>query len=330
VNELAQSLAGELPSNTGDAMPAWFHALRNLGAEQFRQNGLPGKRVEQWKYTSVYALEQQQPSLGVSGAVAEAVDSPQPLADLAVQVSMVDGALASVSGKAAGLSISTLQEALQREDPELRALLEGLVSDQKDQGFSALNTATLANGLLIRVAAGVRAGELLLQWNHSDQDGVLFNSRVIVMLEEGAGLHMVEQFENDEGRSSTLNLVIQGMLASRAELTLTRVQQQSTSSFLVTRTDVQQSAGSHFQFTGLDLGDGLARHDVKAVLGEEGAGCALNGACMTRGQSHADHHLEAAHMARDCRSSQLFRAVANDRLLLSKLAEIDAKPELEI
>ena len=109
-------------------------------------------------------------------------------------------------------------------------------------------------------------------------------------------------------------------------------------------------------FTALDLGEGLARHDVRAVLLEKAAVCELNGACIGRGQSHADHHLEAAHVAGECESSQLFRAVAMDRsrvvfngkvhvfdgadgtearqssagLLLSKLAEIDAKPELEI
>jgi len=104
------------------------------------------------------------------------------------------------------------------------------------------------------------------------------------------------------------------------------------------------------------LGKGMARHDVRAALMGVGAVCALNGACITAGRDHVDHHLEATHIAGECHSSQLFRAVASDRsrvvfngkvhvgrgadgteaqqsskgLLLSPHAEIDTKPELEI
>jgi Fe-S cluster assembly protein SufD len=256
-----------------------------------------------------------------------------------------------------GIRVLPLHSALQEGKPDLQAILEALEIDQKGQGFSALNTATLDAGLLIEVDEGVDAGDLLLQWgNGRGEASALFNSRVVLVLGRGARLQLVEQYENMPDEACVLNVVMQHSLAEDAELSLTRIQQQSASSILVTRTDVSQSANSRFHFTGLDLGEGLSRHDVTATLLGHGSSCALNGACMSRGQSHVDHHYEAAHIAGDCQSSQLFRAVAKDRgrvvfngkvhvykgadgtdarqssagLLLSKLAEIDAKPELEI
>jgi Fe-S cluster assembly protein SufD len=136
----------------------------------------------------------------------------------------------------------------------------------------------------------------------------------------------------------------------------TRYQHQSAGSFLVTRTEATQSDNSRFHSTGVDMGEGVARHDVRSMLAGVGASCTLNGVCLTGGSAHADHHLEAVHSAKDCKSEQTFRAVADGRsrvvfngkvhimqgadgadarqssagLLLSAMAEIDAKPELEI
>ena len=297
MNELANSLVKDLTGPMDGSSAPWLAALRGKGSELFRAHGLPSKHLEQWKYTSLYKLEQQQPVLGVPTGSDSAV--PEPLVDLPVRVSMTDGAMTEIHGEPdSGVHILSLQSALAEESSGLPGMLESLQIDQKGQGFSALNTANLGAGLAIHVARGVNAGELLLQWIESPGQGnTVFNSRVIVVLEEGAQLHLVEQYENLKESASILNVVMQHSLAENAQMTHTRVQQQLASSFLFTRTDVTQLANSRFHFTGLDLGDGLARHDVKAALLGSGANCALNGACITSGQSHADHHLEAAHVA---------------------------------
>jgi len=358
MSEAAHKLVDSLPVATEGPVPAWLAELRERGAGQFRVNGLPDKQVEQWKYSSLFGLEQLDPLVGKVDADIEPATDMQPLAGLETRVSMVDGMFSALHGTPVeGCRIFPLHDVLNGQHRGLRSVLEELVTDTRNLGFSALNTAALGAGLLIEVEGGVDAGELLIQWHQAnEQAGKLFNSRVVVLLGEGARLQLVEQYENEPGQASILNMVMQFRLAEGAELSLTRYQQQSESSYLVTRTDGSQSANSSFHFTGLDLGDGFARHDVKAALMGPGAKCALNGACMGRGQSHADHHLEAAHIAHDCQSSQLFRSVADDRsrvvfngkvyvaegadgtdaeqssagLLLSKLAEIDAKPELEI
>jgi Fe-S cluster assembly protein SufD len=358
MSELATNLLDGIAQHGSAADPEWVTELRELGRVQFEKFGLPGKRIEEWKYTSLLPLERLNPGLGNGPESATAAFVPQALVDSEQQVSMVDGRFSELQGKLpAGVSVRSLGTVLSDEPAVLKSLLQSMGFNQARHGFSALNTADLNAGVVIQVEANTNAGELLLQWNSSDAGAsALQNTRVILILEPGASLHLLEQLENRSEDSSILNQVIQCQLAESAHLIHTRLQQQSSRSVFISRTEASQADGSRYQFTALDMGEGLVRHDVKSSLNGTGASCEMNGAVIAGGQSHSDHHLEASHVAVNCESSQLFRAVAMDRarvvfngkvhvhkgadgteakqsskgLLLSKLAEIDAKPELEI
>lgn len=336
----------------------WFEGLKARAAKQFRTVGLPDKKTEQWKYTSLFPLEKKAPRLGVAVDGANTGPASQMLASSGPGISMVNGRLSVVQGELpSGLHVVPLAQAVREGAPGLQKLLEALDIDSKDRGFSALNSATLGEGVLLRVAAGMDAGTVSLLWQQGlDAEAQLFNSRICILLEPGASLHLLEQFETGAEQSSLLNVVLQADIAKSATLFHTRYQQQSGNSFLVTRAEVIQSENSQFHSTGVDMGEGVARHDVRSVLAGIDASCTLNGVCLTGGSAHADHHLEAVHSAKDCKSEQTFRAVADGRsrvvfngkvhirqgadgadarqssagLLLSALAEIDAKPELEI
>jgi len=353
VSGLAEHWAESLAPASAGGVPGWVADLRERGADAFRAHGLPTRRDEAWKYTSLQRLEQQQPRLASGVAAGRGIAAPEPLADVRPGLLLVDGCMTDATGTLpSGMEVIPLDRAW--EDEVLRSLLESLETGRRGQGFSALNDATLGRGAVIRVADGTDAGTLLLRWCASGS--ALVNARVVVLVGEGANLHLVEQFENRATEPSIHNVVVQHELGRSAILAHTRAQEQSDASVLITRTEARQRAGSRFHFTGLDLGGGTARHDVKAMLAGEGAACALHGACLGAGESLADHHMEADHLAAGCESAQLFRAVADGRsrvvfngrvhvaegadgtdarqssagMLLSKLAEIDAKPELEI
>lgn len=333
----------------------WPGALRAAGAEAFARFGVPDTRVEQWKYTSLRELEKAQPGLGEPSG--DAAPAPDALVSTPLRLRLHDGDFVAAQGDIpAGLRVQSLGAALADDLPGLRGLLESLALDQRWQSLSALNTATLQAGLVLVVDAGVDAGEVLLHWTGCDAEQRLFNSRVCVLLGDGARLGLVEQFEDLAGRAAMLNGVWQCGLGEGARLDHARIQRLAEGSMLLGRTEAQQAAGSHYHFTTLDLGQGLARHDVRAELNGQGANCELAAVTLCSGRSHADHHFEAAHQVGGCRSAQRYRAVAAERgravfngkvymapgadgseseqssagLLLSPLAEIDAKPELEI
>jgi Fe-S cluster assembly protein SufD len=182
------------------------------------------------------------------------------------------------------------------------------------------------------------------------------NFRLVVVLGEGAALKLVEQFASAAPAHGALNVVFQADLARGASLSHVRVQTESDDAVLLTSTSVEQGSDSRYRYAGFDLGGGLVRHGLHARLAGQGAEAVFDGAFVLDRRRHVDNHVSVDHVAPGCRSDQFFRGVlggssrgvyngraliragadgssvrqSNANLLLSGLAEMDTKPELEI
>ena len=357
MNEFSQQLAADLPQDSR-SRPEWVRALRDGAADQFRAHGLPTRKDEAWKYTGLGAIELRGTRLAI-----EDKTSPSSFAAAVIevehQVRILDGRMLELTGDLpAGVTLLSLNEALSNGVTGLQDMLESLPASKAKQlssdGFSSLNTATLENGIVVHVAAGADGGRFLLNWSTTDGDVRLFNSRVCVILAAGARLELLEQFES--ANANTSNVVFQAELGEGASLQHVRLQQESHDAGLITRTEVIQKADSEYAYYGFDLGGGLVRHDLHCSLVGNAAQASLNGAYLLDGSRHVDNHAKVDHMAPGGFSEQYFRGVAGDsgkavfntavyvhpgadgteakqsnaNILLSKRAEIDTKPELEI
>ena len=360
MSDLSAQLAAELPANF-ESGPQWLNALRDTGAEHFRKHGLPSRKDEAWKYTTLTKLDQGGVRLaGISEHSGPVVSPPSPLIETDHQVNMLDGRFEEQPGRLpAGLTVLPLAVAMNDPVKGLRSLLESLVDKRpggsSSDGFSALNSATLESGLLVHVAAGTDAGILSLTWSTREGAGpLLFNSRVCVILEQDAKLEILEQFES--GNANTSNVVVQAELGDNARLHHIRFQQESDQAVLITRTVVRQQTASEYAYYGFDLGGGLVRHELHSSLQGQAAKSSINGAYLLDGHRHVDNHARVDHEAPGGFSEQYFRGVAggngravfntavcvhpgaddtearqsNANILLSRRAEVDTKPELEI
>ena len=355
----AQSLAGkwaqelsriDLPNG-----PDWLNELRDDAIEAFTEHGLPHRKVEAWKYTPLRRLESASPTLEAGPAGEREALRGEPLLDDAVaRIEIIDGNLPGEWPEPPeGVTITPFSGALGRFEDRIRNLAGQLDLAGPARAFAALNTAFLHRGLVVHVGAGTDAGSLLLRFGNSEAGNARFAPfRVFVLLDEGARLELVEQHSGD----SALNLVVQAQLGGQAELTHVRVQNQPESAVLLTATQAEQAADSRYRYRGFDLGSGLARHELNAELSGTGAAADLAGACVLDGARHGDNRVSVDHVAPDCGSEQFFRCVlggrsrgvfngraliregadgsrvqqSNANLLLSPLAEMDTKPELEI
>lgn len=362
MSELATQLAEALPVKA-DFGPDWFRTLRDTGAEHFCKHGLPTRKDEAWKYTGLGLLDRGGVQVAVETDVSGSDSShAAPLAEAQCHVSMLDGCLLDQTGDLpTGLTVLSLADALEAGTEGLQSLLESLHAQHPEgnssEGFSALNTATLDSGVVIHVAAGIDGGRLLMNCSsRAGETPFLFNTRVCVILEKDAKLELLEQFENPNDNSNTCNIVLQADLAQNASLHHVRFQQEKDTAILITRTEVSQQGGSEYVYFGFDLGGGLVRHDLHTSLLGGGAKSALNGAYLLDGNRHVDNHARVDHKSAGGFSDQYFRGVAggsgkavfntavcvhegadetearqsNANILLSKRAEVDTKPELEI
>lgn len=356
--ELARRWSDEVGRATFEDAAPWLRELRESAVDAFASGGLPHRKVEAWKYTPLRLLEARAPSLTAVAESPAAAETPQPLVDGVPRVLMVDGLPASVDGALPqGVRLLTLAEALERHEQPVREMAQRVGLGGPAHAFTALNTAFIGRARVLHVAAGVDAGRILLQWAFSGQAAERLGfARLFLLLDEGARLDLVEQFESSPGASGALNVMLQGRLGRDARLTHTRVQREGDEALLLTATSVEQGAGSAYRYHGFDLGAGLVRHELYAELLGEGAAATLGGACVLDGSRHGETRINVDHAAPNCASEQLFRGVlggrsrgvfngralirkgadgssvrqSNANLLLSPLAEMDTKPELEI
>jgi len=338
------------------AAPAWLRPVQDAALERATKRGFPTVRDEVWKYTSVAALEKRafRPAAApgklsksaLDGLLIPGLDSPRAV--------FVDGRyVAEFSRLPAGVRAVPLAQA----DESLRDSL-AVAAEWQDDTFVNLNTALFRDGLLLEVAAGqVLAAPLeLLHVSTAAADAAAHNLRFVVHLAERAGACIVERYIGLTGVKSFTNVVTQVELAESAKLAHVHLQSETLQAFHVGRILVRQAANSEYRSHNLQVGSAWSRLDLYVRLEAEGALAELNGLYAVTGRQHVDNHTRIDHLARDTFSRELYcgvldgqgRAVfngkvlvaphavktdaqqANHNLILSRGAEIDTKPELEI
>jgi Fe-S cluster assembly protein SufD len=340
--------------------PAWMLELRETAAAQFGAAGLPNRKTEAWKYTPIRMLEKLDPSV-ISPADKSRADVafPEPLCTASAgQVDINSGFLPeNLPDTATGVTLLPLAEGIEAYEEKLQRLLTSVELKGAERTFTALNTAFLDQGLVIHVSENVKAGSLLVRWAFSGKEAAqLSNFRMILLLEPGAELELIEQFESVGETANALNVITQVDLAEGAVLEHVRVQRESDAIVFLTSTFVEQAAVSKYRYSGFDLGGGLVRHELSSRLAGSGAEAHFNGAFVLDRKRLVDNHVSVDHASPACNSTQFFRGVlggssrgvfngralirpgadessvkqSNANLLLSPLAEMDTKPELEI
>jgi Fe-S cluster assembly protein SufD len=353
---LAQRWSEELRSAQIPADPGWMSGLRERALKQFSESGLPHRKVEAWKYTPLRLLLDSEPEL--TGPPAVPGSFPGPLVEDAAILDLTDGYPASpLPELPPGVTVRTFQEGVGEFEDRLRRMAEQVEISGPDRAFAALNTAFIHQGLVVHVEEGVDAGRLLLRWTSTANGRARFaQSRIVILLEPGAQLELLEQYQGDGDDGDALNVMIQADLAEGAHWRHIRLQDEADSRVVLTSTSVRQSAASRYTSNSFDLGGGLVRHETATVLDGPGAHADIAGAFVLDERRHVDHHVSVDHAVPNCSSEQFFRGVlggrsrgvfngralirpgadgssvvqSNANLLLSRLAEMDTKPELEI
>jgi Fe-S cluster assembly protein SufD len=339
-----------------DSLQAW----RDAALQQLRATGLPDERQEDWKYTDISDIHS---TLGADWRQPVAVENTAELpsdypaiGDLdAYRIIIYRGCIhADSDALPRGVSLvcwsamddETAVERLPAVDPSARLF----------HAFEALNAGRMQDGICLRLAANICLDRPLYVL-HLHDDTAHAHVRHSVYLGAGAKADVIaHDVSLDEGKARLRSSHWQFTLAAQAHASFTRVQQLQTADWQVGKLRVKQQQGSHFEAHAVELGGAKVRVDITADMQGEHAFCRVNGLFLSDGTQHVDHHVHLAHSAPHCTSRQAYRSVLNghshgvyngavhvrvgasgtdaeqnsDNLLLSRSAEIDTKPELEI
>ncbi len=335
---------------------------RRAALARFATSGFPSQRDEAWRYTSTAGLARRQHSVAIDAqisleraraalAAAGAWNGPQCVFVDGIHRADLSGAVA-----AAGLRIRPLAAAV-AEDGRIDERFAGWGAGECSP-MIALNAAFAADGVVIDIADGAKHTDplRLLFVMTADVRGRAVFPRVIVSAGQGSGLIMVEQYVGESAADGFTNTVTQIHAGEGAQVTHYRLQDESPKAYHVGNLIVSQERGSEVVSHSLSFGALMARQDIHVMLRGPESSVTLNGLYMAEGRQHVDHHTRIDHFEPGTRSEEYYKGIlgghgrgvfngkvvvhphaiktdaqqSNRNLLLSKDAEIDTKPELEI
>ena len=342
--------------------PAWLRDIRRASAAAFGKLGFPTTKNEEWRFTNVAPIADTRFVQSPPAAISQDAASSFVVPGLAGPVmTFVNGRfaprLSTQVASLAGVTAVSLAEVIAQNPASLQPHF-GRHTDVSTRPFAALNTALFEDGALIAVADNTVLGEAIQLVFLSTVTPVpaVSHPRVLVVLGRNSQARVVETFAAIGPARGFTNAVTEIVVGDGAVLEHYRLQRESLSAFHIGHTQLQLGRSSSSSSHAMAFGGLIARHDIIAVLGDEGADCTLNGLYLADGSQVIDNHTEIDHAMPHGTSHELYKGIlagrarvvfngrirvrpdaqktdskqTNKTLLLSDDAQIHTKPQLEI
>ncbi len=357
VNQVAEWLTK--PAEIDINLPAWLIAYRAKHRDAFASNGLPTSKNERWKYADATFLSKQDyvSATRVNYDELTAIVNQHRLQDT-ILVTMVNGyfmpQLSELHVFPDNVVICDVVQAWQ----EYADLSKIAAFETKDYPFASLNIANAVSGIFLYLPKDTQLEKPVhLLSIMTGQENIIAHSQHFFMLGEASKLTIVEEFCSTGDQSYLLNTLSTISLDKKAEFHQVKLQHESLNAVHIANKFVQQQQDSNAYFTHFATGARFAREDITLALQESGANCKTAGFYhLTKDNQLIDNHVDVLHQAPRSDSEMLYKGIldkksraifngrlcvkkdaqkilayqANHNLLLSNLAEVYSKPELEI
>ncbi len=358
----ADAFRERAPLLPGARVP-WLAETRQRALDRFLDEGWPSTRSDAWRHTSLLSLDHERfvapaadAQQGADARLRAVVDALRE-GDPGHWSVFVDGrhapALSSPGALPGGADVAplarVLQEAPERAEPHFGAAEDGYSP-------AALNTAFAADGAFVHLRRGVVVDEPIHLVFLVATPQAAIHVRNLVVAEAAAQATIVEHHVKVHDDALLSNVVTRVDCAADARVTHLKFQQDSERAVHLARIEASQARGSLFASHSLSFGARLARNDIVTRFGGTGCEALFNGLYHVDGKRHVDHHTVIDHAEPHGTSREFYRGIVDgagrgvfagrivvapgalrtdavqrtDNLLLSRQAEADARPELEI
>lgn len=308
---------------------AWFKQLQDEALESFTAQGVPGPRVENWKYTALSQIEQLDFSRAEQFTRSTASIQPNdiPACPGSLRLVFINGkfepVLSNLGALAQGLVLCNLAQGL-LQYPDLLSSTLGTIAEDKGHPFAALNAMFMADGVFIRVAerTKIQAPIHCLFCSTATDKPVVSSPRLLLVVGEQAEVTVIEHYlgsetlaNNEQAQSGShlfTNSLTEIALGPQARMQHYKLQSEPVNTSHIAGLHVEQQRDSSFSSHNLSLGASLIRNDICIKLTDEGAECSLYGAYCIGGKQHVDYHTQIDHFKPSCRSQELYKGVIQD------------------
>jgi Fe-S cluster assembly protein SufD len=340
--------------------PFWLEAIRRAAEQRFAELETPVRKQEAWRYTRVEFLLEQDYELPDADSTPMMDEVSGTLEPDAYQLVLVNGRwsdeLSRVDGLPQGVWAGSLYRAMLEGALTIRP---GKVSGPETHLFGAMNTAFLGEGVYIHIPRGLKLERPIELLNLSVGGGnktLMIQPRVLLVLEQDAEAVLLERHAAMEEPRYFSNMVAEMHLHDGSRLEHYRMEEESPNGAHLSGLHLRQEQQSHYRATSMIGGAGWSRSEISLDLVGEGASTDLRGLYLCGENQLTDFHLDIRHLVPGCSSRERFKGIltgsgravfdgrilvekqaqksdarlSNDNLLMSRDAEVDTKPQLEI
>jgi Fe-S cluster assembly protein SufD len=340
----------------GSDLP-WLDRLRQKAMDDFLALGFPTTKLENWKYTNVAPIRR----IPFDASIPE-YENELPAASRLGRLVFVNGRFAPnlsiVDGKL-NFQVLPISEALR--DPERAFIVKkhlGQYTGTSDHAFAAWNAAMFTDGAYIEIPRGSVCREPihLVFIAAGTGDPWACYPRNLIVAGEGSQMTFVETFIGSNHAVYLTNTVTEIAAAPGAVIDYYKIERESPQAFHVAVISAHLERDASMTSHSISLGGSLVRNDLNVALDGEGSQCTLNGLFAVDGQRLVDNHTRIDHLSPHATSRELYKGALagmaegvfngaivvhenaqktdavqySKNLLLSKAAQINTKPQLEI
>ena len=328
-------------------------SLRPYRKEAFTQlekTGFPTRKWEDWRFTNVSNISDGE------FMISEISDAPQTTPNIdSYQMEGVDTVVIynghyqkDIFSIPNGVNLLSGLEYMERKNGNFDRI--------NNSPFDLLNTAFTDSGMCIVIEKNtlVKSPIRILFISNGDRS-IMVNPRVNVDIGESSSLTFIEQHVGD-ATSFFQNESVFITLENNAQLNHIRLQSNSEFTQNISNLNVNQAIDSQYEFFQLVDGSKLGRSNICVQLDGENAQCNINSLTLSKNNQHIDNNIIVNHNSPQTHSTQFVKSIlfdtstgvfngrtvvhenaqkitahqTNKNLLLSKKANMNSNPQLEI
>ncbi|HTH54981.1 MAG TPA: Fe-S cluster assembly protein SufD [Cyclobacteriaceae bacterium] len=334
---------------------------RKNALEVFKELGLPAGKAEEYRFTPITKALEKNFDFDVANSSSNfsSIDSfliPGLEANVIV---FVNGKYAAHFSKKISpdreVRISSLPAAIENGDATEH--FEKYLKTSTDV-FSAMNSAFWQDGVFIKVPANTKVEKpiLILHINDAGQSQSVCHTRLLLMLEEGANLTLIERSASIGSNPIFHTFAEEIVIGKNASLDYVKIQNDEGKLHQVANSLFHQSDKSRLNTFTLTLNGSLIRNNFNIAIDGENCESHFYGLYLLNGNTMADNHTVVDHIKPNSFSNELYKGVmdgnskgvfngkifvrpnaqktnafqSNRNILLTDTATINTKPQLEI
>lgn len=344
--------------NQRSGEPQAFHLIRTLGMKAFEELGWPNKKLEAWKYSPTRRLtEAYEPelfqSIAAEGGIQSIIDLAQEhdLHPVIIRNQKIAHWPTELDGK---VTVLTLREALER------GLIDSaLFHNASNNSLEALNMSYFDVGFYLKLEDHCTLNKPIL-WTHvldSERKSPLFNGRFVIECGPGSSCTFIESIQfSGESETAWVNYSTHAKLNSKAHLHFVQLNEIMPSEQHTGRFYADLEDETFLHHLNASLSAGWHRNEINVTCRGAQSEVLVHGIGYAVKEGTTDQQTYLEFRSPGNKAEQIYKNLLNDSartifngkihiaqdaqktdcsqlhqsILLSRQAEVDTKPELEI